>query len=568
MKFGKLEMDPARNPAVLDTATWDVPAAWARLQALSEADLRSLGEAVAGEGTLPSLTGCVLHENSCVRGSGTLVCLATLADGQNLLLQVGPAEGPVLLGEPLGVRSLDSIRLAAFPATAAVVDRFCHALNPLRGPRPLGAQPALGIGTRMTTAVWPGIWRAMSEGGFAANAIQNSVRELNLLDDLLSARPAPRNMAYNFGLIESGYTGSTYEGLWLAGVLDALKAETVSWYGADADHIQVKRGPEGLARAFQVVEAARYYTFFTLDVSDVLGYAALTAEGVPTGQPDGAQRAEMLSYHRSSGRIGGLSYRPDEGMLLRLAHKYGAALDAAQALVEHITALKQGRSFDLELSIDEHPPEVATFDCLTSPEELAFVLQEARRRGLPLTHVAPNLGVDKGVDYGMPDGLEGLEPRGATLSRLCEDAGVMLDVHSGDDLSVATRQTIRRATGGRCHFKVSPMLQILFAEALADHHPRLFRDWWQDALAYARREAENGSVVAQACIAAADGADGASTAHAAVFHQYGFAYVGRRDLDGQFAVREAFYTLSPDFYADYADRVVAYLCGLAEDVLG
>ncbi len=28
MKFGQLEIDPARNPGVLDTVTWDPAAAW------------------------------------------------------------------------------------------------------------------------------------------------------------------------------------------------------------------------------------------------------------------------------------------------------------------------------------------------------------------------------------------------------------------------------------------------------------------------------------------------------------------------------------------------------------
>jgi hypothetical protein len=39
--------------------------------------------------------------------------------------------------------------------------------------------PRLGIGTRMSRAVWLGIWQAVGECSFAANAIQNSQRELN-----------------------------------------------------------------------------------------------------------------------------------------------------------------------------------------------------------------------------------------------------------------------------------------------------------------------------------------------------------------------------------------------------
>ena len=158
---------------------------------------------------------------------------------------------------------------------------------------------------------------------------------------------------------------------------------------------------------------------------------------------------------------------------------------------------KDGVPFDLELSIDEHPNEVPTFDCLTSETELIFVLLEAQRRGIPLTHVAPNFGVEKGTDYRGADGLPGFEARARSLCRIAEEFGVMVDFHSGDDLSAAARQAIGRATGGRNHFKVSPNLQLLFAEVLAEHHPDLFRRWWEDALAYAQREAAAGSAFAR-----------------------------------------------------------------------
>ena len=138
-------------------------------------------------------------------------------------------------------------KLRVYPTDAPVIDCFFRRIAPDKGPRALGPMPRLGIGTRMTTAVWPAIWQAMAQGGFAANAIQNSVRELNFLETLLEGRPAEKNIAFGFGTIETGYTGSSYEGLWVAGVLDALKHGAPSRYGADADHIQVKRGADGLA---------------------------------------------------------------------------------------------------------------------------------------------------------------------------------------------------------------------------------------------------------------------------------------------------------------------------------
>ena len=413
----------------------------------------------------------------------------------------------------------------------------------------------------------------MARCGFAATAIQNSVRELNLLDDLLAGRPPQKNVAFGFGTIESGYTGSSFEGLWVSGVLDAFQHGAPGSFGADADHIQVKRGSGGLASARRLVEASRYYSFFTLDVSDVLDYAALAETSVAAAEadldavlPSSAARKALLAYHRGS-IWSDRGYRPDGAVLGRLAGKYWDALDALANLGGAIEQLKAGVPTDLELSIDEHPAEIASFDCLTSETELIFVLLEAQRRGIRLTHVAPNFGVEKGTDYRCPDGLAGLAARSQSLSRISEEFGVIVDYHSGDDLSAETRRVIGRATGGRNHFKVSPMLQLIFAGVLADFHPALFWRWWHDARAYAEREAANGSTFAAACLRR-DRAAGHDTASMAgeVFHHFSFAFVGRRDVTGQFQVRETFYDLAPEFYAAYQDRLVDYLCGLAGDL--
>ena len=574
MLFGKLDINPAKNPAVLDTATWEPVKAWKIVQALDDAYWRSLEDAAAKGAPLPAGGGLAPYTASCARHHGALYCLAGLADGQQVFLEMGDVQAESVLGAVVGVKSFPEMdsQIALYPTDAEVVDRFFRFIKPEKGPQALRAVPRLGIGTRMTTAVWPGVWRAMAQGHFAANAIQNSVRELNLLENLTAARPAEKNIAFNFGTIESGYTGSTFEGLWVAGTLDALKSETLPRYGADADHIQVKRGSDGLARAKRLVEAARYYSFFTLDVSDVLNYGALNETAQATAEvyldelltPD--QRKAVRACHQRPLYVGGQAYQPDNATLGRLVGKYWNALNAVQELYSHIRGLKNGMPFDLELSIDEHPPEVATFDCLTTEFELLFLLLEMQRRDIPLTHVAPNLGIEKGTDYRCPDGLDGLEVRTRLLSNITQEMGVMLDVHSGDDLSSATRRAIRRATGGRNHFKVSPMLQLLFAEVLADYHPELFRRWWYDALAYAQCEASAGSAFAAECVQQCLETSLAPSPHDSVFHHFSFAFVGRRDAQGQFLYRDEFYDLSPAFYRAFQDYLVHYLCGLAAEL--
>jgi len=535
MRFGKLEIDPVNNPAVLDTATWDPERAWDIVSSLNESYWLSVEKASKGKSSLPVDENCIAYMGSWSAGQygGSNFFLARLRDGQHVFIEIGVGDGAGVLGEPTATKILgDANRVRIYKTDAAVVERYVRLVKPEKGPKALGAIPRLGVGSRMSTAVWPGVWAAMDKYSFAANAIQNSMREVNVLEDVLAGRPPRTNYQFGFGTIEEGHTGSTFEGLWVAGVLEALKTDTLPAFGADADHIMVKRGAEGIGRAKRVLEAARNYTFFTLDVGDILDYGAETGASDCAGKTFLTERIEqvedrraVLAYHSQKHRIGGHDYHLDEASIGRLTSKYWAALNAAEQLCRHIESLKIGAPFDLELSIDEHPPDVGTFDCLTSEVELAFLILEMQRRRIPLTHIAPNLGIEKGRDYRGSDALPGLERRIRGLHQIAAECGIMLDCHSGDDLEPATRQVIGRATKGQIHFKVSPALQVLFAEVLHD------------------------------------------VAKHAVFHHFCFASVGRRDANGQFVNRERFYDLSPDFYREYRSRVTAYLCDVADDVL-
>jgi hypothetical protein len=137
----------------------------------------------------------------------------------------------------------------------------------------------------------------------------------------------------------------------------------------------------------------------------------------------------------------------------RIVGEYWEALDATQALVEHIRQFKGDRPFDLELAVDEHTPDIPTCACITTDDEVAFVLLELKRRGIPATHLAPNFGAEKSVDYRCPDGLAGLAARVRSQCQIAEEFGVLLDFHSGDDLSSEMRRVIGRATGGRNHLR-------------------------------------------------------------------------------------------------------------------
>jgi tagaturonate epimerase len=574
MKFGQLEFNPAVNPGVLDTGTWNLTSAWEAVQT-ADYDWAAAKRAATERRPLPPGERLKGHDPSVACRPEAVYFLASLPDGQDVILGVGRKEEAALLGPPLGQCPLPSGDwLTAFPTDDAVLDRFCRKLEPEKGPRALGATPRLGIGTRMTTAVWPAIFETMQRRGLAANALQNSVRELNLLEDLRAGQPPEKNYSTGIGTVECGWTGSTYEGLWVAGVLAALKHNGALRYGADADHLQVKRGPEGVARAKRLIRAARHYSFYTLDLADILNYAALnepsaSAAGVFLEQaiPDAMERRGVIEYHTKPFRAGGQTCHPDPAAVGRFVGKYWDTLAVLGELAADIASLKEEPRFDLELTVDEHPPEVAAFDCLTTNEEVLFLAREIQRRQLPVSHLAPNFGQEKGCDYRCPDGLGGLAQRVEAQFQIAEEFGLMLDVHSGDDLSAATRRVFGRATGGKLHFKVSPMPQLIFAEVLEEFHPELFRRWWEDTLAYAQREAAHGSPIARDCLAQlqASAHPRPSSKHA-VFHHFSFPFVGRRNPQGQFLHRHEFYTLSAAFSGAHQERLAAYLGELADDL--
>jgi len=575
MRFEKIEIDPRKNPAVLDTATWEPASALSMVSAVDETHWNSVAKAVREGHPSPLDERCIVYTGSIAGYRTSVLFLVGLADGQHVFVELGTDSKDIPLGEPIGIRSLkDGNRLAVYPTDAATIDRYVSLMRPDRSPKVLGAVPRLGVGSRMSTAAWPGVWQAMNKCNFRANPIQNSVREVNLLEDMLAGRPPRLNYLANFGRVEEGHTGSTFEGLWVAGVLEALKAASSPEFGADADHITVRRVADDIDRAKRVIEAARRYTFFTLDISDLLDYDAINIGSESAAQKYLAsnicqpkQQSEVLAYHTDKRCFAGRPYRLDKSAAGRLVGKYWSALNAVEQLSNHIRTVRNEVPFDLEISIDEMPPGIDAFACLTTEIELMFLILELQRRRIPVTHIALNLGIEKGLDYRGPDGLVGLEKRIQGLYDISCEFGLMLDCHSGDDLKPETRRAVGRATQGHNHFKVSPALQVIFAETMKNVEPHRFRFWWDDTLDYAHREAAAGSAFAAECLRRYEASSNPEPfpGHA-VFHYYSFASVGRRDENGQFVHREKFYDLSADFYHEYQRRICSYLCEVAADV--
>ncbi len=584
IEVGALRIDPRKNPAVLDTASWNPEEVYGEVKRAPEGFFKTLAALdpvrprIAGDGAF-ECEQLRVYPGSYVYRHGSRWCLAeSVGDGRRVLLELAPAgknAGDLVSDTPFSRSVGDgSTVVRLHPTDMDTLARYLRHIDPEKGPRALGGIPRMGIGVRHSVYIWPGAIDAMQRGAFSANLIQNSVRELHMLKTLTEGRPSRENYLFSFGRIQEGHSGSTFEGLWVAGVLQAVASEAVPRYGADADHIQVKRGSDGLERAKEYLDASRYYSFYTLDVSDVLNYRATWEFSIAESErmlheaiPDRGARDDLLAYHGRARWFFGQSYSADEATIGRFVGKYWSALNNVEELVRYLQSLRDGVPFDLEISIDETPAEVATFDAITSESELLFLMLEISRRGMPVTHLAPNFGIEKGTDYRGPDGLPGLEKRVHRLYLLASELGFFLDCHSGDDLSQATRRTVGRATAGRVHFKVSPSLQVLFAETVHHMYPQMFEWWWNDTFAWVKQEAEAGSTFAIDCLRECErSADPRPHPNHSLFEHYNFATVGRRSPDGAFENRERFYDLPSEFNREIGRRVSDRLCALAADV--
>lgn len=579
IRYGALTIDPEHNPAVLNTGTWNIAEARKRSRTLDASCCNEIKRRSRASGSVPDVVcgGKRAYSGSIAVHSNSVYALLSLEDAQTVFIRIGEQNAPALLSGVLAEFPVKNAgHVSVYPTSDENIHTYTTVIHPKKGTHALGPIPRLGIGVRHTTAVWPGIFKGLYRADVSANAIQNSVRELHLLKTLYDGTPSRKNHLFSFGAMDEGHTGSTFEGLWTEGVLSHLKTPFDVRIGADADHLQVKRGNEGTGRTKQFIDASKYYSFYTFDVSDILNYDALSTFSAAESAayleeliPDRGRREDILWYHRRTKSLAKNYAQFDEATIGRLIGKYWKALDAMEDLTAYLDSIKKGEKYDLELSIDENPPSIATFDSITSPQELLFLVDEIERRGLPVTHLAPNFGVEKGTDYRGYDGIELFEKRIGILNKIAVEKNMILDCHSGDDLSRETRRVFRRATNGNIHFKVSPSLQALYGKVLSSYDPEFFSFWWNETLKYAQAGADNGSAFARHALAELrkdeNGLIVPSADHL-FFKELCFDSVGKRDAHGDYINRARFYDLGSDFYDEMERTIEQRVMELSEDL--
>jgi len=379
----------------------------------------------------------MIYPRSTVEVDGTTYLLVQDAAGKHLGIR-----GDALRFE--GEVREDGLFLGPLsPANAAALRDRVDWLQP----EPLGLKESVGCGDRLGLAT-PGHIRAVrAAGGIAPILAQQSMRE-----NARTGRSPQRVMD---------------EAMW--GVFQEGWREP---WGADADHLKTTADID--------VCVAASYTFFTIEPGD---HVDSEVDGSRQGEGDWLQaKLELLPWRdleddparlraRYLGRrfeVEGfvLEFGPES--LLRAAVKYGRAIWHTVRMYRHLAAAKGGRSFELEVSVDETATP-------TTPEEHLFIASELARLGVQWVSLAPRYvgRFEKGVDY-----IGDLREFETQLAKHAAIARVMgpykLSLHSGSD-KFSIYPLVAREARELVHLKTAGTSYLEALRAIAGVNPALFR---------------------------------------------------------------------------------------------
>lgn len=308
-------------------------------------------------------------------------------------------------------------------------------------PTTLGVEPSFGFGDRIGCAT-PGHLAALREAGGPIRGIfaQQSIREMTR-----TQRTAPEVMK---------------------AAVDALRAEgfTDIW-SADADHLKT---PDDVR-----VTMSAGFVFFTLDPSGSVdqqadSYSASELAAKFAACKDSAPWFD--SYRNKTVKFASGAIEFDEPTLMRAAVKYGRAIQATIELGRFVAeeAARQGKPFELELSVDET-------DQPTTPAEHYLIADQLRQAGVAIVSLAPRFEGDfeKGVDY--KGDLASLEKSLGFHAEIANELGpYKLSLHSGSD-KVSMYRLLSRATKGRFHVKTAGTSYLEALRVVARSDDALFR---------------------------------------------------------------------------------------------
>ncbi len=325
--------------------------------------------------------------------------------------------------------------------------RALQARLPWLTPQPLGAQLSFGFGDRIGLAT-PGHVAALRAadpaGKIAPIFAQQSVRE----NERLHRDP---------------------DAVMVAAIWSVFAEDWRRPWGADADHVKEP------AHVAPFVTAG--YTFFTIDPSDHVDNAAQTDDlatlrakcaALPWDVLETTYAALRTDYCDRPIDLGGAVLHFDEATLLRALAKYGRAVIHTLAITATLRAASGGKSFDLEMSVDET-------DTPTSVYEHYFIANELLRRNVPVVSLAPRFvgKFQKGVDY-MGDLTEFETELARHVAVMRAFDHYKLSIHTGSD-KFTIYPIIARHAGARVHVKTAGTSYLEALRIAARRDPALFR---------------------------------------------------------------------------------------------
>jgi len=309
-------------------------------------------------------------------------------------------------------------------------------------PTTLGLKKSFGFGDRLGMAT-PGHVVAARSFGFAPIFAQQSIREMQR-----TQRSAKEVMQAAF----NGLTQMQYDGVW----------------GADADHLKT---PEDVHQT-----TAAGFCFFTIDPSehvnnqaDLMTLLALGEEVRRMEQEGVLQDTSWRAFYLSQAFNvdDNLKLRFTEADLFRAAVKYARAIAHSAEMAEVIATANTGRSYELEVSVDE--TETPT----TSLEHLFFAM-ELKRRGVKVVSLAPRFigDFEKGIDYqGDLRIFEKQLKEHVAVARYC--GPYKISVHSGSD-KFAVYPILGRVCGDLLHVKTAGTSYLEALRVLVRTAPEVF----------------------------------------------------------------------------------------------
>jgi len=215
-------------------------------------------------------------------------------------------------------------------------------------------------------------------------------------------------------------------------------------FGADADHLKTPGDIDSCLEAG--------YTFFTIDPGAHVDVRAETASLDTLRELVGSLPVEMQP--RATGLLGrdfdieGLRVSFNEAVLLKAAIKYGIALVHVASMYQHLVKAAAGRSFEMEVSVDET-------DQPTTHAEHLYIACELKRLGVRWISLAPRYvgRFEKGVDY-IGD-IATFESDLAGHAAIARQLGpYKLSLHSGSD-KFSIYPAAMRQTNGLVHLKTA-----------------------------------------------------------------------------------------------------------------